>query len=268
MNRQSALVVGTVLAGGLLLVGCTSAEAPEPAPIETTASTGNYEATVKQAAAATEAAETARVSGDVEAVGVGTDTSLSLSGAIDFKSGNFQGTLASDLFGTGTEVQIRLVDGNAYAQVPLLGDSWIEAPTGSGVGLGVASDQLDILRKIADVEEVGQETIDGTTATHYRGTLKLAKALQSLGLDPDQLAGAEGALQNLDSKAVIDLWIDDQDRIVKLAQEISGKTSEGATAGVTSVIEFSNFGVEVNVKPPAKDEILDLDDLGGLVPTP
>ena len=132
----------------------------------------------------------------------------------------------------------------------------------------MASDQLDILRKIADVEEVGQETIDGTTVTQYRGTLKLAKALQSLGLDPDQLAGAEGALQDLDPKAVIDLWIDDQDRIVKLAQEISGKTSEGATAGVTSVIEFSNFGVEVNVKPPAKDEILDLDDLGGLLPTP
>lgn len=267
MKRRSALILSAFAASGVLLVGCTSAEAPEPAASAPTAATGNYEAAVKQAAAATESAGSARVSGDIDVVGLGANTALSLTGAINFSSGDFQGTIQTDAFGTGTEVQVRLVDGNAYAQVPLLGDSWIEAPTGSGVGLGVASDQLDILRKIADVEEIGQETVDGTTVTQYRGTLKLEKALASLGLEPDQLNDAEGALSDFDAKAVIDLWIDDQDRIVKLSQEISGKTSEGAPAGVTSLIEFSNFGVEVDVKAPSKGDIVDLGDLSGLLPT-
>ena len=266
MNRRSAWAIIAVAASGMLLAGCTSAEAPEPAASQAPAESADYAAAIKQAAATTEAAKTARVAGDVEVVGLGADTSLTLSGAINFSSGDFQGEISSNLFGSDTEIQVRLVDGDAYAQVPLLGDSWIEAPTGSGVGLGVASDQLDILRKIADVEEVGQETIDGTTVTQYRGTVTLDKALASLGLEPDQVEGAEDALNDLDSRAVIELWIDDQDRIVKLSQEVSGQSSEGAPAGLASVIEFSNFGVEVDVKAPKKDEILDIDDLGGLLP--
>ena len=247
----------TVAIAGLALAGCTSAEptpAADPAASEQS-SNGAYAATVKQAAQTTKSANSAEMAGSVEIITGGSATELDLNGKVDFTSENFEGILSADLLGAGTEIKLRVVDETAYASVPFLGEGWIEAPAVTGVSTGVPVDLLGTLRKLGDVEEVGQETINDVTTTHYRGTLNIKTALKSLGLSAEDLG----------KDAVIDVWIDDQDRIVKVSQEVSGTTDAGTTSGVASTFEFSNFGVPVDVKKPK--DIID-PDLGGLIPQP
>ncbi len=257
----------TVAIAGLALAGCTSAEptpAADPAASEQS-SNGAYAATVKQAAQTTKSANSAEMAGSVEIITGGSATELDLNGKVDFTSENFEGILSADLLGAGTEIKLRVVDETAYASVPFLGEGWIEAPAVTGVSTGVPVDLLGTLRKLGDVEEVGQETINDVTTTHYRGTLNSKTALKSLGLSAEDLEGTQGALRDLGKDAVIDVWIDDQDRIVKVSQEVSGTTDAGTTSGVASTFEFSNFGVPVDVKKPK--DIID-PDLGGLIPQP
>ena len=267
MSKARLIASAAAVVAGLALAGCTSAEpasTAEPTASEKSTS-GSYAATVKQAAATTKSADSAEMAGSVEVITGGSATELDLNGKVDFTTENFEGVLSADLLGAGTEIKLRVVDGTAYASVPFLGDGWIEAPAVTGVSTGVPVDLLGALRKIGDVEEVGQETVNDTTTTHYRGTLNIETALKSLGLSADDLEDSQGSLRDLGKTATIDIWIDDQDRIVRVSQEVGGTTDAGTASGVASIFEFSNFGVAVNVTKPK--DIID-PDLGGLIPQP
>src|SRR5262249_34421470 len=91
------------------------------------------------------------------------------------------------------------------------------------------SSALELLNELAGpVEAVGDDTIAGNHATHYRASLKTH--------DGDQ---------------PLDVWIDDHDRVVKLQASLPGENH-------ALTMEITEFGVPVDVVAPSQDEVTSL----------
>jgi hypothetical protein len=111
-----------------------------------------------------------------------------------------------------------------------------------------------------DVQNLGQEDVDGQPTTHYRGTIDDTKLLGQL---PDASAATRDALGKLGSTPV-DVWIDGQDRVVKMHLTMDA-SAFGSGAGTAQVdMHLSDFGVPVDVQAPPADQTVDFAQLGGL----
>lgn len=214
---------------------------------------------VQQAADATRAAGTSRVSMDATVTVDGTETSITGSGVVDYADGTGEFTL--DLGPLGTVRQIATAD-TVYVQVPSVSDSWYAMPVEGDAGAhgsvadGLAPDDvLDSLREFGTVTEDGTETIDGVETTRYVATLDLAAALASSGLPTDVLGdlGLGLGTRPTDAEpAVVTVWVDDADRVVRVSQQMD----LGGTMSVTSTLSFTDFGVPVDVTAPPADQVV------------
>jgi hypothetical protein len=101
-------------------------------------------------------------------------------------------------------------------------------------------EQLDLLLGSPDLERLGEETLDGATVEHYRGTIA----------PEDAPSGTEEYL--------IDVWVDEDDFPVRIRQ--SYETDEGP---VESEVTYRDLGTEVAVEPPPEDSVIDFMDLLG-----
>lgn len=271
--KRTATLATATLCVGLLTVGCSSSEPTTTsdsnpstaASAGTSAASGSMDGVVKQAAQTTADAQSAKMQGDVTVTGGGADTSMKLDALVDFNSGDLDGSLTADVFGQTQDMKFRLVDGKTYVQMEMFGDKWIAAPTGTD--LPATSDplaQLDSLKDVSDLQEVGTEDVNGVSATHYTGTIDLAKALKASGLPDDQVEAAEKALGKGGSSAKIDIWVDDSDRIVKVNQTLDMSVGDKGDASVTTSMTFSDFGTDVNVEAPDPADVLDAGKLANL----
>jgi hypothetical protein len=115
-----------------------------------------------------------------------------------------------------------------------------------------------------DFERVGSEQVRGVETTHYRGTVDLRKALERIPADSRE--AFERVLELVgDTKMPFEVWIDDDGlaRRMKYEQPLpAGESGEEMTMVLTT--DMYDFGVEVDVEPPADDEVLDLQELMGL----
>ncbi|MFJ8490894.1 hypothetical protein ACIRBZ_21445 [Streptomyces sp. NPDC094038] len=110
---------------------------------------------------------------------------------------------------------------------------------------------VQMLLASGDVRKVGEETVDGQATTHYAGTVDVADlAGRSSSLTAGQLAALKKQLiQAGVSTEAVDIWVNDQDLLVK-------KTEKAATATgtMTQTAHYSDYGVKVGArKPPAGD---------------
>ena len=114
----------------------------------------------------------------------------------------------------------------------------IDATDGEGLGselfdmssVGAPTTALEYLNDVSgDVSDLGADTVAGRPATHYRATLE--------------------------SGVTIDVWIDANDRVVKVAVDHND-------TGVTRA-EVGDFGVAVDVEAPPADEVIDFADVFG-----
>ena len=99
--------------------------------------------------------------------------------------------------------------------------------------LVAASETLEYLRSVGDdVTEVGTERVRGVDTTHYRATVRLTE----LGASPE-----------LD-RYPVEVWLDEDGRT---------RRYRSGTLGTDEVLvwEFFDFGVEVDLSPPAPDKI-------------
>jgi hypothetical protein len=107
-----------------------------------------------------------------------------------------------------------------------------------------------------DVEKVGDDTVNGAHATHYRASIDYSKIA-------DQLPGATGAMRDRLAKlgtVPADVWIDDNDHVVKTHFTIDGSAFGGqGVADMTMVI--SDFDGQVDVSAPSPDEVIGISDL-------
>jgi hypothetical protein len=111
-----------------------------------------------------------------------------------------------------------------------------------------------------DVQDLGEETVAGQPATHYKASIDYTKVLDRL---PDASPAARDALGKLGTVPA-DVWIDGQDRVVKMHMTIDG-SAFGAGAGTAEMtMELTDFGVPVDVQAPPAEDTVDFSTLGSL----
>jgi hypothetical protein len=188
-------------------------------------------------------------------------TSIQLDGVVDNAAKRGQATM--DVLGRKVVI---VTDGTAaFVQVPAeargfsQGKGWIKVPT-DGVAVGAAgasptASPLETFRQLqavgAEIEDVGNEDVRGTSTTHFRTRLDLSK-LPNVGPLADQLEDVP-----------VDVWLDDQDRPRRyrfvMTAAVPGQPQK---ATVTTTIESFDYGKPVDVEVPDPADVADLGAAG------
>ncbi|MFJ3224689.1 hypothetical protein ACIPJS_15240 [Streptomyces sp. NPDC086783] len=153
---------------------------------------------------------------------------------------------------------MKMVDGAYYYEIdpqpsgPLKGKHWMRLDVSAVVGDSTAdaiadnADPTTGLRYIGaskNVKDLGEETIRGKKATHYRGTVGAEQINASKLPDREKRA----AIKSLAStgKMVLDIWVDDKDLPVRMEQH---------GGGMDVTMDYLKFGATKPVTaPPASD---------------
>lgn len=275
MTISRLAVASATLAIGVALAGCsaaTEAAAPvtnqeAPAPV-TSASPAAF---IAQAADSTTSAGSARIMstttvGGSQNLGTeGRDTTIRAEGVVNFAGNEAALRVSASLFGGDSDMQVVLVDGKSYVQVPMFGEKWIAMPMKDlGLNLADPAQGLDMLKQAADLQEVGKEPVDGVEATKYTGTLNLQDALGSAGLPADAQGDMAQKLDKVSGDAQVTVWVDEAGRIIRFDQTATIDMGTGKAVETTSSTTLSDFGVATDITAPPADQVIDSDSLQGL----
>ncbi|MET8684126.1 hypothetical protein ABZV77_07885 [Streptomyces sp. NPDC004732] len=110
---------------------------------------------------------------------------------------------------------------------------------------------VKMLLASGDVKRVGEEEVRGTKATHYSGKVDIADfTAKSADLDEDKLAELKKQFEQAGlSTETIDIWVDDDDLLVKKSEK--GDTKNGP---FSQTAYYSDYGTRLSVeKPPSSD---------------
>ncbi|WP_066954262.1 hypothetical protein [Streptomyces lushanensis] len=154
---------------------------------------------------------------------------------------------------------MKMVDGAYYYEVdpqssgPLKGKHWMRIDVSAAVGESGADSIADNadptagLRYIGaskDVANLGEETVRGKKATHYRGSVGTSQVNTS-DLTAQEKKAAINSLKGSGGKMTYDIWVDGKDLPVRVKQ--SG-------GGMTITMDFLKFGaIKPVTAPPAAD---------------
>jgi len=176
----------------------------------------------------------------------------------------------------------RLVDGSIYinfGDVPAIagklpaGRPWLQLTLAdlqkqTGVNFQQLVDQaksngpsqgLSTLQGLSgDVQKVGDDTIGGRHATHYRASIDYAKIADKFAGSSPDIADRMRRIGTVPA----DVWIDDDDHVVKMHYAIDagavGGGGQGGTADFT--MEMSDIGAPVTVEAPPADQTIGFTD--------
>ncbi|WP_046501101.1 lipoprotein [Streptomyces odonnellii] len=154
---------------------------------------------------------------------------------------------------------MKMVDGAYYYEVdpqpsgPLKGKHWMRIDVSAVVGEAGANSIADNadptagLRYIGaskDVMNLGEETVRGKKATHYRGSIG-TQQVNASGLTAQEKKAAVKSLEASGGKVSLDIWVDGKDLPVRVKQ--SG-------GGMTVTMDYLKFGgIKPITAPPAAD---------------
>ncbi len=265
MKRRGALV-GFVIALALGAAACGSGGSGDAAvSIET----------LQAAASNSQAAASSRFTMDMDFDIAGEPTTITVDGVMAGDGKNGELNISMPIVGS---IEERVVDGVIYMNLgsfpgapSAVAGKWVkvdpeqlEQHDGT---FGDLADQaesnspnqgLEYLQGLSgDVEQVGDDTVAGQHATHYRASIDYTKLVDDL---PDASAETRDALAKLGTVPA-DVWIDDNDRVVKmhLTMDVG---AFGAGAGTAEVsMEITDFGVPVDVQAPPEDQVVDFSEL-------
>lgn len=249
----------------LSLVGCSAANKPDASKV------GAVQLISSSVDAASQVG-TMRVAGIFSISMSGKASKFDLDGGVDFKNNSTSlKTSLADLGIPGLEsskVEIRLVGETVYIRVGDLvggigsallgGKEWISMDLSALGGESLAganpANLLAMLRGIADVEEVGTESIRGNQTTHYTGRINMSKAIGAApSADKKEVSSV---FENLSNEFPVDVWVDSEGRTVKLSTNGGGSENKFSFS-----LEFYDFGADLNISaPPSRD----VGSLGGL----
>lgn len=195
--------------------------------------------------------------------------SVAVTGAGDFDNAKHEGAMTVHANLQGIDLQIdEVISGTEiYMKSPLLqaaipkGKTWLKidlAKVGKAQGIDFSqllgqdpAQSFSQLEASGQVTKVGDETIDGTPTTHYRGHIDTSKL--------------PAAVKKLDATyGPYDVWIGKDDGYVRRMRMSYGVQKQ--TADMT--MNFSDFGKDVIVDVPAASDTVDatntsLKGLGG-----
>jgi hypothetical protein len=120
---------------------------------------------------------------------------------------------------------------------------------------------------VVDVRVVGDETIDGEAATHYRVTVDLETLLDRV--PQDRRSQMEQALEKVRADAGLDpseipfdVWLADG-LVKRIGVELSLDGTEHA-GELSAVLTLSDVGGSFRIDPPPADQVTDLSELAGM----
>ncbi|MGZ4334667.1 MAG: hypothetical protein ACXVRJ_10410 [Gaiellaceae bacterium] len=250
---------------------------------------------VSAAAAKTQNAGAARIRLDLAVRGQGKVLRLHGVGAIDGTSGELSFDLGSLFRRTGipagvdpnatmaqlmhakmTEVSLEqngdyvvyLRLGVLSSQIPG-GKQWIKLDVSklgksAGIDLGnlmsgsqlSPTDLLGVLRSEgAKVQKLGTATVGGTTATHYRVRVDVAKALRAKGLTSPLLNSTPPKMKTLSE----DVWIG-KDGLVRRVGLAYG-SPRGGSPRVAMTMDIFDYGAHVTIAAPPSSDVFDATQL-------
>ncbi|MDP4014947.1 MAG: hypothetical protein Q8P38_10070 [Candidatus Nanopelagicales bacterium] len=249
--------VAVAAAGGaLLLAGCSSTSTPSPSP-SSTVDAKQSEALVEQAAAKT-GGLSAKFAGTVTTTRRDEAPSTSTTkGAFDLSTGSLKATIGISLMGEDLKLKLIEIGKTAYFRADalsgILGQKWIKADLSTfGISDPVnPKAALSALKKAANFQDEGTETVNGVEATKYVGTLTYKQA--------EKLAGTKAA-KGRKGSAQLSVWVDSQGRVVKAASW-SQSTGPGGPQRVESVLTLSDFDNVGAIKAPPAKKVIDLSQL-------
>lgn len=234
---------------------------------------------IAQAADTTAAAGSAEfgISGSISAAGQ--QIPLSGNGALDMRNQHMRMSMSFPIPGFGSLKMDELFDGNAfYIHLPESlasrlpgGKAWMKLDLdalGKSAGVDLKqlmqsnqsnpADMLKALKGVGTSHKIGTENIGGAPTTHYRADIDPNKAADRM---PDKKS-ADAVKQLFQSSGVssvpVDVWIDRAGRVRRESMKFS--TSE---MSMDMTIEFTRFGVPVDVTPPPADQVMDAGALLG-----
>ncbi len=195
-----------------------------------------------------ESATTARLSVDVTRGG---GDPLHADGQVDLTSDPVSFAMSAELPPMANGVDVRLVDGVAYANLgPLTNDKFVKYDLAHGRALPDElkgfMDELDSLAVVkrlgsvlTSVTDVGDEQIDGTATRHYVLVLDLT-SIPAMQKAPDSA--------KLPDEVSVDVWLDSDSLIRQLRTELDVGTPVQLKA------TFFDWGKPVDIQaPPASD---------------
>lgn len=226
----------------------------------------------------TDSADSAKVEGKTV---MGTKMSMDMTGSMEWSDG-ITGNMTATLTGGTQAEQMEQIGqskidyrylkngfyanmGDKFAEQAGGGKHWIEYDYAtlaeiSGAAGDAFKDQMQnttpnqsvkMLLASGDVKRVGEETVRGTKATHYSGTVDAADFTgKNADLDAEQMAELRKQFKQVGlTTQTIDIWVDADDLLVKKAEK--GKMADG---DFSQTAYYSDYGTPVSVeKPPASD---------------
>ncbi|MGW2330167.1 hypothetical protein ACWC5C_31040 [Streptomyces sp. NPDC001700] len=226
-------------------------------------------AAVRTAYARTAEEETARMTLRTETSAAGKSAAVGGEGVIDLEDGDSVMTIRAG----GQKVEQRVVDQVLYQKLParqraqVPGDKpWIkvdlrkaaaEQDSGSSNQINDPAQSAALAKGITDrnTEKVGTATVDGVKTTRYRVTV-----------DVDKLSGTAALKHQVGPSVPMDVWLDDQGRIrrqqvtmnLKPTDQADKSTAVPRKMTVRTLIEFSDFGTEVDTDAPPAGQTTDM----------
>lgn len=192
----------------------------------------------------------------------------------------------ADLLG---EMEVRQIGETVYLKFPFLTGfmgaetEWVSMPaeeggdlTGGMSGGANPSDPTSFLDSLSEangtVDEVGPEDVRGISTTKYRVVIDENWQDQ---LSPEQLAELEEQGPLPETSFPMDLWIDDDGLVQRMAMEVTAEdVAESAGEGtedfqsMTMTFDFFDFGQPVTIEAPPADQVTDFADMEGAFGTP
>jgi hypothetical protein len=239
MTRRSRLLLLAPVLGALVLAGCAGGGGPS-----TGARGGDTSVdidTIQLAASNTQTAESTRFEidlhsdlVDMHASGVASGDGRTGQVVVETADGRMEQRMVEGVvyvdFGDAAPGWLAPTDGKRWVKVDLggLAGALGQAATGA-FGPQTPGSALDMLQELSgDVQVVGEDEIAGHHAVHYRATVDAAG-----------------------TSAPVDVWIDDQDRVVKMQVAMPEGTGE-------LTMQITEFGAPVDVVAPPPDEVAEL----------
>lgn len=114
----------------------------------------------------------------------------------------------------------------------------------------------------AEVEDLGEESVNGTTATHYRISIDATAFMEELSAEERAEAEASGVLAI--GILPIDLWITDAGYLVRMILEIDGSEVESADGEFESMkMSFDMYDINrpVSIEAPPASQVTAIEDL-------
>jgi hypothetical protein len=162
----------------------------------------------------------------------------------------------------GAALGTRLPDGKRWvfmSYADLSGQGGADLQSLRGDGGQTSSQALEYLQATSgDVEKVGEDTVNGSPATHYVTHVDYGEWSEQHM--PDATPEQKAAVAKL-GVVPMDVWIDGQDRVVKLSFEVGAPGLGGDGGRMKMTMQITGFGAPLDVQAPPADEVISLSDL-------